>query len=315
MKNIKFINTAILFAFASVSVCFTHQKPRKDFMIDSIRSTMDGYVNKFHYYSAKSAEKKPLIVSIHQWSADYTEIRNSLAEQTRDKGWNFIFPDIRGANNHYKACGSEYLIADIDQTIDWAIANLNVDTSQIYIVGASGGGYNALCHFMKSKYKIKEYSIWVPITDLNRWYFESLARKSKYVQDIMNCVCNNCDGYNKNDAISRSPLYWKTPVQKLKSTKLNIYAGIHDGYTGAVPITHSINFYNKIVADLGADINCLIPDDETIWMLGTRTSPSPMYKKIGTRDILYIKSYKNISISIFEGGHEILADEVIENLK
>ncbi|MDR0430572.1 MAG: prolyl oligopeptidase family serine peptidase [Tannerellaceae bacterium] len=290
------------------------EDPWNGFGKDSVISPLDGYINRFHYYKSTSLEKKPLIVSIHQWSADYTNFRNSMAEQARAQNWNYIFPDARGANNHPKACGSDYVIADIDQAITWAVKNLPVDTSGIYIVGASGGGYHALCHFMKSTYPVKAYSVWVPITDLNSWYHESLGRKSKYAQDIEKCICSDCPTFNKEKAEARSPLYWQTPKEKTASTQLHIYTGIHDGYTGAVPISHSIRFYNKIASDLGAGENELISPDETIWMLTTRTAPHFSGLKIGERDVLFFKSTGNLSLEIFEGGHEILVDHVIERL-
>lgn len=266
------------------------------FPVDSVISPMDGYVNRFHYYKSTSLRKEPLIVSIHQWSADYTNFRNSMAPQARAKNWNFIFPDARGANNHPKACGSDYVVADIDQAIEWAVRHLPVDTSRIYIVGASGGGYNALCHFMKSRRPVKAYSVWVPITDLDRWHKESLERGNRYARDIEKCVCDTCARFSKELADKRSPLYMPVPVDKLKTTGLHIHAGIHDGRTGAVPITHSILFFNKMAVSAGAEVSYSSSE------------------KIGTRDILLSKEAGNLTLTLFEGGHEILVDDVINLL-
>ena len=284
------------------------------FSKDSVTSPLDGYINRFHYYKSSAPTPQPLLVSIHQWSADYTNFRNSMAEQAKAKDWNYIFPDVRGANNHTKACGSDYLIADIDQAIEWAVEHLSVDVSSIYIVGASGGGFNALCHFMKSSYPIKAYSVWVPIVDLNSWYYESLSRGNKYAQDITECICADCSGLQKEMAKARSPLYWSTPKEKFQSTKLHLYAGIHDGYRGAVPISHAIRFYNKVAKDMETDGDQLVSEDEMIWMLTTRSSPCSVSGKIGEREILYTKCAENISLTLFEGGHEILVDEVINML-
>jgi len=315
MKTIGILFTVFILLFSGNSSLTAQDNEWNGFGTDSVVSPLDGYVNRFHYYRSRSAGNKPLIVSIHQWSADYRHSKNSMAEQARNEDWNFIFPDLRGPNNHPKACGSDYLIADIDQAIEWAVNHLPVDASAIYVVGASGGGYNALCHFMKSRYPVKEYSVWVPITDLDSWYHESVSRKSKYARDIENCICENCEGYKSEWAKARSPLYWETPVEKLKTTPLRIYAGIHDGYTGAVPITHSLRFFNKITGDMGIPDYVRVTPDEMIWMLTARTCPSFSRYKIGSRDVLYNKSIGNLSLTIFEGGHEILVDEVIGELK
>lgn len=285
----------------------------KDFKKDSIQSSIDGEMQYFYYYKTTSQTKQPLVVSLHQWGADYKEYNNSLAPQTKARDWNYIHPDIRGANKHIKACGSKYVIGDIDDAIDWAIENLPVDKTQIYIVGASGGGYSALCSLMKSRHKIKEYSVWVPITDLKAWYYESKERKNHYAKNIINCTCgSDCKELDENKAMERSPLYWETPVCKLETTQLNIYVGVHDGHTGAVPITHSILFYNKIVSDLGGSEDHRVSGEDIDWMLMKRTAPKNTNRKIGSREIIYENSYGNVSVTIFEGGHEILVNEVIK---
>lgn len=276
-------------------------------------SSLDNEIQCFYYYRSELPGKQPLVISLHQWSADYKEFKNSLAPEVKEKKWNYIHPDFRGANKHIKACGSDFVIADIDDVIDWALKNMQVDKNEIYIVGASGGGYAALCSFMKSKHDIKEYSVWVPITDLKRWYFESKSRKSRYAHDIIACTCNDCDSLNEEKAIERSPLYWKTPVEKLNKTKLNIYAGIHDGYAGSVPIIHSILFYNKIVLDLGGSEKDIITDDEIIWLLTTRTSYQSTNSKedyLGDRKVILKRNFKNVSFTLFEGAHEILTNSV-----
>jgi len=312
MKITKAYYIILSFIILCTNQLYSQTNKWKDFVKDSINSSLDNELQYFYYYKSNSSTPKPLVVSLHQWGANYEEYNNSLAPQTKARDWNYIHPDFRGANKHIKACGSQYVISDIDDAIDWALKNLRVDESQIYVVGASGGGYAALCSFIKSKHKIKEYSVWVPITDLNRWYYESKSRKSHYTKNIINCTCDGCNILDEKKAIDRSPLYWQTPVEKVNSTKLNIYAGVHDGYTGSVPIIHSISFYNKMVADYGGSEKDMVSDEDTIWMLTARTVPDQSFDKIGDRNIIYNKSYKNISITIFDGGHEILVDEVLK---
>eukprot|EP01034_Spumella_vulgaris_P027206 gene27206-33895_t len=82
----------------------------------------------------------------------------------------------------------DYVIADIDEAIDWALKNMDVDKTNIYIVGYSGGGYATLAMYMKSRHSIKAFSAWASIADLTAWYAESLERKNKYVQEIIACI-------------------------------------------------------------------------------------------------------------------------------
>lgn len=282
------------------------------FMLDSLKSPMDSAIQKFYFYKS-TQNKMPLVISLHQWSSSYKTYSNSLAPQTKEKNWNYVRPDFRGPNNNPKACGSEYVISDIDQIIDWAVENLDADAANIYIVGASGGGYTALCHLMesKTKYRIKEYSVWVPIADLRRWYYESRTRGSKYAGDIIKCTNPVADEPDFQECNKRSPIYDVVPTHKLKYTKVNMYAGIHDGFTGAVPIAHTLLMYNKLVKAVGGATNQLVSCDDINWMLTTRSAPQQLKDKIGNRELLYYNTCENLSISIFEGGHEILVDTIL----
>ncbi len=312
MRNFIFSALAVIafFGGAGDARAASYAAKWEGFTKDSVISPLDGYVNRFYYRSAvKDGKKKPLVVSLHQWSADYAHYSGSLAEQTLEGDWNYIHPDFRGPNNHPKACGSPYVISDIDQAIDWAIKHLPVDESRIYIVGASGGGYASLCHLMLSSKKIREYSVWVPITDLDRWYYESLSRVPRYADNIRRCVGDE-NGYSAAEAHKRSPLYMTTPVGKFKDTKVNIYVGIHDGYKGSVPIIHSITFYNKVAKDLGAKEENLVPWQDISWMLTTRTAPAETNIEMCGRKVHCFRAFGNVSLTVFEGAHEMIAERV-----
>src|SRR4029078_1634685 len=139
---------------------------------------------------------------------------------------------------------------DIDDAITFAMRSGRVDASRIYVIGVSGGGYATIATFMKSKHIIRKFSAWASIADLEAWYQESSERKNKYAQDILDCTGSN-GTLNIESARSRSPMYMQSPVSKLKSAQLYIYCGVKDGLDGSVPITQSINYYNKLVKDIG----------------------------------------------------------------
>jgi len=174
---------------------------------------------------------------------------------------------------------------------------------------------------MYSTHDIKTFSAWVAITDLVKWFYESEGRKSGYSKDISKVTGGWTDEKNYSvgleEAIQRSPYYMKTPVEKRKFSKLNIYAGIHDGYTGSVPITHSLLFYNKVVKDFDpAEEKALIPDQDILEMITSRNFKNKPGASIGNRLIHYEKSYNDrIRIVIFEGGHEQLIDVALGNLE
>ena len=284
---------------------------------DSIQSKLDGTTQVFYYYKSTLSTHQPLVVQLHSWSFPADSIKTSGLElEAKNKNWNYILPNFRGVNNHAKACCSEFVIADIDESIDWALKNMNVDRKRIYVIGVSGGGYATLAMFMKSKHKIRGFSAWASISDLTAWYPESVERKNRYGAEIIKCI-GGTDTFDEQKAKNRSPFFWKIPANKLKTSHLQIYAGIHDGYTGSVPISHSINFYNKLLTDLGEKDKAkfVSAEDATIMLKSQTFATQPSPKLLDNRAILYQKSAKNITLTIFEGTHEMLqkvALEVIE---
>ena len=283
-----------------------------------ITSTLDGEKQSSIFY-ASTAENRPLIVSLHTWSGNYKQ-KDELVTECIAKDYNYIHPDFRGPNNTYKACGSKYVIQDIEDAIAFAIENGKVDTNNIHVVGASGGGYATLLTYMNTNHPVKTFSAWVPISDLKKWYYESEGRGTKYSFHIASATVKDA-GFTKEhyylgeeEAIKRSPVYMQTPVNKRKNSKLFIYAGIHDGYTGSVPITQSLDFYNKVVADFDTlEKKALIPQKDIIEMLGSRNFVGAGTDSIANRLIKYQKTYKDlVRITIFEGTHECLTSVALD---
>ncbi len=284
-----------------------------DFKVVEIESALDHHVQKAYFYSSTAADPAPLIVSLHTWSGDYTQ-EDTLSWLCMAKGLNYIHPDFRGINNTKNACCSELAINDIDESITYAIENANVDTSRIYVIGASGGGYATLSTFMKSKQRIRKFSAWVPISDLIAWYHESSIRQNKYAGDILGCTESKESTLNINIAQQKSPIYWDTPVSKLNATELYIYTGIYDGIQGSVPITQSINFYNKLLSDLAvSDSSKYVSASEKLQLLEFR-KPLGDYGKIADRKIFLEKEVHHIKLVIFEGNHEMLPEYALTEL-
>ncbi len=304
----------IIVAMILAETAYAQSPQRPGFLKkDSIQSSLDGNVQVFYYGQSTASERQPLIVALHSWSSTADSQKGFLADQAQAKNWNYILPNFRGVNDHPKACCSEFAMADIDEAIDWALKNLKVDPKYIYVVGHSGGGYATLAMYMKSRHQIRAFSTWCSISDLAAWYQESSERKNKYAAEIVKCTGAG-EVFDAEKAKERSPLFWKTPVKKRKKSTLQIYTGIHDGHTGSVPISHSINFYNKLLTDAREkDKSLYVSNEDAATMLKTQTFPTQNPPKtIENRAILYQKSSKKITLTIFEGRHEILKDAAFE---
>ena len=281
-----------------------------EFEVVDIPSSLDGTNQKTYVYFPASDNPKPLIVSLHTWSGNYTQ-KDPLVKQILENQWNYIHPDFRGANNNPKACGSEFVLADIDDAISFAIENGNVDLEQIHVVGASGGGFATMLAYMKSAHDIKTFSSWVGISDLVKWYYESLGRGNKYARHIALATTGDTITIDEKEAKKRSPFFMDTPVQKRQNSKFYLYCGIHDGYTGSVPITQTIDFYNKLATDVQPENEkSLVPQKVRETMLRQRNLPGlELHEKLGNRKIWYKNSCRDkIFLTVFEGGHEMVVE-------
>ena len=287
--------------------------PTPPYELIEIPSSADNTLQKAFVYRSTSDKPEPLVVSLHSWSAGYAQ-KDFFREQVLEKNWNYIHPDFRGPNNQPQACASDLVISDIDDAIDYALKNFNVDKERIYVIGGSGGAYAGAASIMKSKHTIRQYSIWNPITDIHAWYYQSKIRNLKYEGDIMLCTDSKNGQLDEEEAKKRSPLYWQTPVEKFSATSVKIYAGIYDGVLGAVPFTHAINFYNKLVSDLNCPDSSKLVSEMEKAMLMEKGPMLPQAKMLGDRKVVLHKSYQNVELILFEGRHELLANIVLETL-
>jgi hypothetical protein len=139
----------------------------------------------------------------------------------------------------------------------------------------------------------------------------------KYAGEILRCTESKDSILNIREAKQRSPFFLPAPVSQRKYSALKIYCGIHDGYTGSVPITQSIYFYNNLVGEMGGPEYAMVPEKDISTMLAKRTY-EPLIEKpasfLGDRLIHYRRSFQSIQLCIFEGGHEMLPGPAIEEI-
>lgn len=277
------------------------------FRLVQIPSTADQSVQQAWQYTSTAIRPQPLVVSLHTWSGDFTQ-EDPLAAEALLRNWNYIHPDFRGANTKPEACGSKLVLADLKDAIRYMINTGRVDTSAIHVVGVSGGGYTTLMAYLQLDMPVRSFNAWVPLSDLGSWHKESMARGLKYAKDLEQVATVN--GQFKVEELDyRSPLQLNCNSDLLKHRELHLYTGIHDGYSGSVPVSHSLLFYNKMA-------DCLqpgkpeyrIPDSVIIALLARRTMPvRPGDKTVFGRKIHYQQQLPGLSVTVFEGGHEMLA--------
>lgn len=294
------------FALATLWDRATSEGWNEDFTIIEIPTEDSNEVQLAYAHLIQSEESKPLVVSLHAWVDDYSK-PDPLSILVSDENWNYIHPDFQGPNWTKDACLSQKALSDIDTAIDYAIKHGSVDMDNIFVVGASGGGYAALGSYLRSKHQVKGFQSWVPISDLTAWYYQSLSRNYEYAEHILKCTSDG-EILDLQAAKERSPLFWE--IKGSPTGTLDIYAGIKDGYSGSVPLSHSILFYNRLVKEYGYP-EAIVSEKEITSLLTQGIAPTTAEEYVGGRKVLFSRGIPEVSISIFQGGHEMFRDHAL----
>lgn len=288
------------------------------FTLVDIPSKAEGGPQKAYLYKAREAGR-PLIVSLHTWSGDYRQA-DPLADEARKRDYNYIHPDFQGPNTRPEAAGSERVVTNLQEAIEYAVKATGANPQEVHVIGVSGGGMAALLAYMNVTCPVKSFSAWAPIADLEAWYWESLARGTKYAEHIRRATASTATTFNAAEARRRSPLYGVIPRKQRRTSHLYIYEGVHDGYTGSVPVTHAINMYNRVVGDWKYGVSepaaanrraavhaDMVSEDEIIRLLTLRGEPKAASgRTLGDRRIHLEREAANTHLVIFEGTHEML---------
>lgn len=202
-----------------------------------IRSSIDNTLQPSLFYRAEGTKKRPLLVGLHTWSYDrFNQVRNFLPHAKR-LNWNLLLPEFRGsnlpANPHCKdACGSSLAKQDILDAVRHVEKEENIDSDNIFLLGASGGGHMTLmmCGFCPTVFKAA--GAFVPITDLAAWAEEN----PNYRPHVYACCTED-----KEALASRSPISY---IDTIAKANLKIF---HGKYDPVVPVAQSLRLYAKLM--------------------------------------------------------------------
>lgn len=258
-----------------------------------------------HFFAANVPA--PLIVDLHPWSSALGSAAGDnglrLDELAYRNSWSYIRPTLTGHNRNPDGCCSEAVIDAIKTAI--AYARKHAQVTSVHVIGGSGGGYTALCGAMSEKLEgIASYQAWVPVTDLELWHRQRPG--VSYERDILACTASPT-GFDVAEARRRSPMHMPVPAVL---PKIHLYAGVHDGFAGdldgKVPITHSVGMYNRLS-------KVQVTADVLLQLLEARKGPqSSANVMIDGRQIHLSAQDGPVSLTIFEGSHEVLAKAAMD---
>jgi dipeptidyl aminopeptidase/acylaminoacyl peptidase len=272
-------------------------------------SKLDGEKQPILYWAPESASQQPtpLFVFLHSWSADYTQDNSKWMVECVRRNWIWIHPNFRGINQTPKACGSRFARQDILDAIKFAREKWQVDNARVYIAGVSGGGHMSLLMAGHHPEEFSAVSAWVGPMDMIEWHkFHTLNGKpDKYAQMIELSLGGPPGTSAEIDADYRD----RSPVFNLSRTgdlPISILAGVQDGHSGSVPVSHSLHAFNAIAKANGTTV---ISEEDIQSLTKDRKLPNPqpsdfVEDSILGRQIHLQRTSGGSMVTIFEGGHE-----------
>ncbi len=282
----------------------------------TVESSIDGsdqpsYIILPADYST-TGKPRPILVALHTWSSNVEQKNDAWEAECFRRGWIYLFPHFRGPNNHPNACGSKLAQQDILDALVFAKKTYRVDASRVYLAGVSGGGHMTM--LMASRYP--QYwtaaSAWVGISDLVSWHDKHAGTK---YGAMMRASTGGVPGANADvdqQYRQRSPVHF---LQHSLRVPLDIAAGIHDGHTGSVPISHSLKAFNviakaaKSVPVSAAEMKLLSTPQGRL----LEPMASDLEKDHALERKIYLRRYAGQSrVTIFEGGHEGIASAAFD---
>ena len=203
-----------------------------------VESTLDGTSQPSLFFPVEAKEKRPLMVGLHTWSCERHNQVPKLLPLAEKLGFNLLLPEFRGPNlktnpKPAEACGSELAKRDILDAIDYVLSRYEVDSENIFLVGGSGGGHMALLMAGYAPERFKAIVSVVPITNLVDWKDQN----ANYTEHILACT-----GGEEAEMLMRSPISY---VDEIARANLKIF---HGKWDKSVPVSHSIGFYNELIA-------------------------------------------------------------------
>ncbi len=252
---------------------------------------------------ASAAGPRPLVVALHTWSYTYKGPSAEYERFARLYDWNLIFPDFRGPNWTPEACGSEFVVSDLEDAVAFMKSECDIDASRIYLTGGSGGGHCTLLMAGRRPDLWTAVSAWCPISDIAAWHRQCLGTShGGYATHIeMSCGGNpQEDTAAAREARKRSPLTW---LPNAAALPVDINTGIHDGHTGSVPVSQSLEAYNVL-----ARPEDRISQEDIGSIVGTEKVPDSLSfdgedPSYGVKIHLRRQS-ANVRMTLFEGGHD-----------
>ncbi|WP_373071021.1 alpha/beta hydrolase family protein [Gemmatimonas sp.] len=243
--------------------------------------------------------RRPLAVMLHTWSFDLDQRDSTVEAEADARGWLLLSPNFRGRSETPLACGSDVAQQDILDAVAWVRAHYAVDSTRIYLLGRSGGGFMTM--LMASRYPAQgaAASAWVGISDLAAW-------NSEHPTDEYGRMMRGCFGETPRESAAIAAAYAaRAPLRYLKPkgrVPFDLADVVHDT---VVSPRHTLEAFQAIAPQVlsNADIEAM--------MRGQYGTPVPAADTILGRTIHVRRTAGASRLTLFEGEHEWISRAAI----
>lgn len=264
------------------------------------------------WYHSGTRKKKPLLLVLHSWSADYIQhygIPYGVFAEKND--WIFIHPNYRGKFDDPDATGSEKAVHDVLDALEYAKENAPVDENRIYLAGFSGGAAMSLIMTGRYPEKFTAALAWVPVYDLNDWYDHVTQSELWYTEHYKTDIEASCGGNPDTDDQARESCRKRSPSSYLanargKDVQVFISGGIQDLF---VPPSHAIRAFNDLSGKKHRiseeDYRFIDKHEKLPENLTGQEQKNRFFEEAGL-PVVFARTSDNATILLFEGGHDIV---------
>lgn len=264
------------------------------------------------WYHSGTDSKKPLLIVLHSWSADYLQhcgIPYGVFAERND--WIFIHPNYRGEFDKPDATASEKAIQDVLDALEYAKANAPVDEDRIYLAGFSGGAMMSLIMAGRYPEKFSAALVWVPVYDLNDWYTTVIQSAYKYTEHYRKDIEASCGGNPHSDSEAKEECRRRSPSAYLsnargKDIRFFISGGIEDHF---VPPSHAVRAFNDLADEADniseADYQFLDKNDRLPENLNGQGKENHFFEEMDL-PVVFARNSGNATLFLFDGGHDIV---------